>query len=153
MFYWIYDLSTEQLAVMMTVIFVGFSWVGAIVFRPILRIFVRSAGGTNDVVGYVLSCFCVFYGLLLGLIAVAAYTNYSQVDSAVQSEAALLEALYEDVSSYPEPHGQNLRWLLRDYCRYEIKYAWPRGLISRASTRRATRNSSPGSGRSGVATA
>jgi hypothetical protein len=32
---------------------------------------------------------------------------------------------FEDVSGYPEPYGQNLRWLLRDYCRYEIKYAWP----------------------------
>jgi Protein of unknown function (DUF4239) len=124
-FYWIYDISTETLAVLMTIVFVGFSWLGAIVVRPILRIFVRSAAGTNDVVGYILSCFCVFYGLLLGLIAVAAYQNYSQVDSAVQSEAALLEALYEDVSTYPEPYGQNLRWLLRDYCRYEIKYAWP----------------------------
>jgi Protein of unknown function (DUF4239) len=56
---------------------------------------------------------------------VAAYQDYSAVDSAVQSEAALLETLYDDVSAYPEPHSQNLRWLLRDYCRYEIKYAWP----------------------------
>jgi hypothetical protein len=124
-FYWIYDISTETLAILMTIIFVGFSWLGAIVVRPILRMFVRAAAGTNDVVGYILSCFCVFYGLLLGLIAVAAYQDYSQVDSAVQSEAALLETLYEDVSTYPEPHGQNLRWLLRDYCRYEITYAWP----------------------------
>jgi hypothetical protein len=125
LFYWIYDLSTETLAVLMTATFVGFSWLGAIVVRPILRVFVRAAAGTNDVVGYILSCFCVFYGLLLGLIAVAAYEDYAQVDSAVQSEAALLETLYEDVSSYPEPASQNLRWQLRDYCRYEIKYAWP----------------------------
>jgi hypothetical protein len=80
-FYWIYDISTERLAVLMTVVFVGFSWLGAIVIRPILRIFVRSSAGTNDVVGYVLSCFCVFYGLLLGLIAVAAYQDPSQVES------------------------------------------------------------------------
>jgi hypothetical protein len=105
LFYWIYDLSTETLAVLMTVVFVGFSWLGAIVVRPILRILVRSAAGTNDVVGYILSCFCVFYGLLLGLIAVAAYQNYAEVDAAVQSEAALLESLYDDVSTYPEPHG------------------------------------------------
>jgi Protein of unknown function (DUF4239) len=131
-FYWIYDLTTETLAVLMTTVFVGFSWFGAIVVRPILRLFVRSTSGTNDVVGYILSCFCVFYGLLLGLIAVAAYQNYSQVDSAVQLEAAQLEALYQDASSYPDPYGQNLRWLLRDYCRYEIKYAWPlyrRGIV------------------------
>jgi hypothetical protein len=140
-FYWIYDVSTEGLAVLMTVAFVGFSWFGAIVIRPILRLFVRSSAGTNDVVGYVLSCFCVFYGLLLGLIAVAAYQDYSQVDSAVQSEAALLETLYDDVSSYPEPFGQNLRWLLRDYCRYEIKYAWPeyrKGIVPEGGDTRIT---------------
>jgi hypothetical protein len=141
MFYWIYDISTETLAVLMTIIFVGFSWLGAIVVRPILRLFVRSISGTNDVVGYILSCFCVFYGLLLGLIAVAAYQSYSQVDSAVQSEAALLETLYEDVSTYPEPHGQNLRWMLRDYCRYEIKYAWPQyrqGIVPEGGDTRVT---------------
>jgi hypothetical protein len=43
----------------------------------------------------------------------------------VTREAAALSALYEDVSRYPEPHGQNLRWLLRDYTRYVINYAWP----------------------------
>jgi hypothetical protein len=77
LFYWIYDISTETLAVLMTVLFVGFSWCGTIVIRPILRIFVRSAAGTNDFVGYILSCSCAFCGLLLGLIAVAAYQNHS----------------------------------------------------------------------------
>jgi hypothetical protein len=91
LFYWIYDISTETFAVFMTVLFVGFSWCGTIVIRPILRIFVRSAAGTNGIVGYILSCFCVFYGLLLGLIAVAAYQNYADVDSVVQSEAAIRE--------------------------------------------------------------
>jgi hypothetical protein len=132
-FYWIYDIPTESLAVLMTVIFVGFSWLGCILVRPILRIFVRSGPGTNDVVGYVLSCFCVFYGLLLGLIAVAAYQNFTDVEATVQKEAAALFALYQDVSTYPEPHGQNLRWLLRDYCRFVVKYAWPgyrKGLVS-----------------------
>jgi hypothetical protein len=43
LFYWIYDLSTETLAVVMTIVFVGFSWFGAIVIRPMLRLFVRSA--------------------------------------------------------------------------------------------------------------
>jgi hypothetical protein len=131
-FYWIYDISTESLALLMTAVFVGFSWFGAIFIRPILRLFVRSDSGTNDVVGYILSCFCVFYGLLLGLIAVAAYQNFSDVESNVQKEAAILDTLYEDVTTYPEPIGQNLRWLLRDYCRYEIKYAWPayrKGLV------------------------
>jgi hypothetical protein len=55
----------------------------------------------------------------------------------VTREAAALSALYEDASNYPAPHGQNLRWLLRDYTRYVIKYAWPlqrRGIVPEEGT-------------------
>lgn len=125
MFYWIYDIPTEQLAALISGGFVVFFSIGCIVVRPILRLLVRARSGTNDIVGYVLSCFCVLYGLLLGLIAVAAYQNFSQVEANVSREAVALIALYQDVKGYPEPDGQNLRWLLRDYTRYVVKYAWP----------------------------
>jgi Protein of unknown function (DUF4239) len=125
LFYRIYDLSITQLAVLCAVIFVGFSWFGAIFIRPVLRAMVRTGDGSNDVVGYIVSCFCVFYGLLLGLIAVAAYQNLGTVEQDVNREAASLGALHQDVSTYPAPHGQNLRWLLSDYTRFVIKYSWP----------------------------
>jgi hypothetical protein len=114
MFYWIYDIPTESMAILFAVVFVGFYWAGCILLRPVLRMFVRAREGTNEVVGNVLSCFCVFYGLLLGLLAVAAYQNYSQVESNVANEASSLNALYRDVASYREPHGQIAR-LLRLY--------------------------------------
>lgn len=133
MFYWIYDVPTYQLGILMSVVFVGFSWAGVILVRPFMRLFVlRRREDANDVVGYIISCFCVFYGLLLGLIAVAAYQNYSEVEASVSNEAAALAALYEDVSVYEDPYGQDLRWLLRDFCRYTIRYGWPeyqKGLI------------------------
>ena len=124
-FYWIYDLPSWKASLVFIATFVGFYWVGSILVRPLLRQFVRHTPGQNDIVGYILSCFCVFYGLLLGLIAVTAYQNVSDASENVTREAAALSALYEDVSRYPEPHGQNLRWLLRDYTRYVINYAWP----------------------------
>jgi hypothetical protein len=125
MFYWIYDIPTSILGGLFAAAFVGFFWVGCVLLRPFLRVFVRARHGTNEIVGHVLSCFCVFYGLLLGLLAVAAYQNFSQVEFAVSQEASSLVALYRDVESFPEPHAENLRWLLQDYCRYVIKYAWP----------------------------
>jgi hypothetical protein len=125
MFYWVYDLPTWQFGLLTTVSFVLLYWVGVIFVRPLLRLFVRSTPGLNDVVGYILSCFCVFYGLLLGLIAVTAYQNSAQTEATVTREAAALSALYEDVGGYPQPHAQNLRWLLRDYTRHTIRYAWP----------------------------
>jgi len=139
-FSWIYDVSPDRLALLLIAVFVGFYWAGLILLRPILRQFVKNTRGANDIVGYILSCFCVFYGLLLGLIAVTAYQGVSEAGSNVTREAAALSALYEDVSRYPDPYGQNLRWLLRDYTRYVIKYAWPlqqRGIVPEEGTIRA----------------
>ena len=139
-FFWIYDLPPTRAAALFIAAFVGFYWIGSILVRPLLRQFVKHTPGQNDIVGYVLSCFCVFYGLLLGLIAVTAYQNVADAGENVTREAAALSALYEDVSRYPEPHRQNLRWLLRDYTRYVIKYAWPlqqRGIIPEEGTIRA----------------
>ena len=138
--YWLYDIPPTRLSLLFIATFVGFYWLGSILLRPVLRQFVKNTAGSNDIVGYVLSCFCVFYGLLLGLIAVTAYQNVSDAAANVTREAAALSALYEDVSQYPEPHGQNLRWLLRDYTRYVIKYAWPlqqRGIVPEEGTIRA----------------
>lgn len=122
---WIYETPIRSLAIWVAVIFVGYCWLGGTLLRPILRPFVRSRHSGNEIVGYVLSSFGVFYGLLLGLIAVAAYQNFSRVESNVVEEVSSLETLYEGVSTFPEPHGQNLSWLLRDYCRWVIKYGWP----------------------------
>ena len=120
----LYNLPLNTIVLLTAIIFVGCCWLGCIFVRPFLRLFVKSRGGSNEVVGNVLSCFGVFYGLLLGLIAVASYQNLSEVENNVAREVASLDALHQDVSTYPAPHGQNLRWLLREYCRYVFKYAW-----------------------------
>jgi hypothetical protein len=123
--YWIYDVPTPTLALLFALVFVGFSWLGTVLIRPLLRPFIRSRNGANDLVGYVLSCFCVFYGLLLGLLAVAAYQNYSQVEATVAQESGSLGTLYRSVSGYPEPERSDLQAILRDHCRYVIEEAWP----------------------------
>ncbi|MFN9913123.1 MAG: hypothetical protein ACK53L_11090, partial [Pirellulaceae bacterium] len=73
-------------------------------------------------------------GLLLGLLAVAAYQNFRDVENVVAGEASSLAALATDVSAYPEPERKNLIWLLRDYCRDLVKITWPyqrRGIVSK----------------------
>lgn len=122
---WLYDTPLGSLAVLTAIVFVGAAWLGTILLRPVLRIFVRSRTGANDVVGYFLSSFGVLYGILLGLTAVAAYQNWSQVDANVTREASSLVSLFQAVSTYPEPHRQNLRRLLRELNRYEIEEEWP----------------------------
>ena len=101
MFYWIYDISTVSLAALLAGFFVGFSWLGAILVRPFLDWFVRGEPQRNDLIGFILSCYGVFYGLLLGLIAVAAYQNYAETEATVNQEAAAVTALYRDFDVLP----------------------------------------------------
>jgi len=121
----IYELPIETLATLVAIAFVGSYWAGCIVIRPFLRIFVRAKGGENAIVGNVLSAFGVLYGLLLSLIAVAAYQNLSEVDYEVTAEAAALLSLHRDASDMPSPRREQLQSLLRDYCRSIIDEEWP----------------------------
>ncbi len=90
----LYNLPLGALATVTAIAFVGFYWIGCFLLRPFLRVFVRADGGENDIVGNVLSAFGVFYGLLLSLIAVAAYQNLSRVEVEVSTEASAFLAVY-----------------------------------------------------------
>jgi hypothetical protein len=139
MFDRIYDLSTRALMGLFCLIVVGFTWAGAILIRPLLRLLIRGRQGLNDLIGSILSCSCAFYGLLLGLIAVAADQNLSDTDRTASQEAAALTALDRDISSYPRPDRGELQHLLREDTRSVIEEDWPaqrRGLVVAATTER-----------------
>ena len=141
MFYRIYNIPTWVLAGLFAVSFVGVTWLGIFLTRPHLRRWVEPQADWNDVMGYVLSCHGVLYGILLGLIAVGTYQNFSAVEESIGQEASALAALYRDVSSYPETIRGELQALLREYCRYVIEEAWPahrRGLIPEGGTERVS---------------
>ena len=79
----------------------------------------------NEVVSYYLSTVAIFYGIMLGLIAVSVWEGYNAAVTAVATEAGTLSALYRDVTGYPEPDRSALQADLREYTRYEIEVAWP----------------------------
>jgi hypothetical protein len=125
MFFWIYDIPIWNLALGFTALFVGVTWFGILFISPILRLWFGGQEGLNDLVGYTLSAFGVFYGLLLGLLAVSTYQNSSDLEGIVASEAAALASLWRDVSNYPEPASTQMHDQLRTYTRFLIDEAWP----------------------------
>ena len=132
MFFWIYDIPNWQVALLFATVFIGFTWVGLLLARPTVRRWVGPQPGVNDLISYVLSSYCVFYGLMLGLVAVGTTQNFAEIEKTVGQEAAALAGLYRDISSYPEPIRGELQSSLRDYCRYVIDKAWPdqrRGVV------------------------
>jgi hypothetical protein len=125
MFFWVYDVPNWQLAVLFCVVSILFSCVSIVVARPVVRRKLGPQPASNDIVSYFLSAYGVFYGLMLGLIAVGTYESFADVDGVVAGEAAALAAVYNDASMYPEPIRSTLQERLRDYTRLLIEKVWP----------------------------
>lgn len=141
MFYWIYDYPTQYIGALFALAFVAVTVGGIFLLRPLFRSWIHGEPKNNDMVGLALSSFSVFYGLLVGLIAVAAYQNYSTVSDVVDKEASSLAALYRDVGGYPHPMSDMLQDELREYARYTIEDGWPlqtRGVVPTGGTARIT---------------
>jgi hypothetical protein len=79
----------------------------------------------SEFTGAMMQCVMVFYGLAVALIAVSVSQTYSDASKIVSGEASALNALYRDVSSYPEPIRIDLQQALREYTEQVIHGAWP----------------------------
>ena len=109
--YWIYDYPSWAIALLFVAVFVGVTWVGIFVTRATVHSWIRRETGANEMVGSALSSFLVLFGLLLGLVAVATYQNYSSVGD-------IVDRLYRDFGAYPQP--------MRDRVHYAIEDGWPK---------------------------
>ena len=125
MLFWLYDLPLPLMAVLICLPCLAFAWGGLVALRPFVRRWLGPQPGANDLVSTFLSAYGVFYGLMLGLIAVATYQNFSAVETAVQREAAAVAGLYRDVSGHPQPARDQIQTVIRDYTRFVIEEAWP----------------------------
>ena len=142
MFYWIYDFSPLISGSIFVTGFIAISFLCLYLFSRILRPTIHKNTQNNEMVSLMLSSFLGLYALLLGLLAVAAYQNLSEVTGVVSDEASSLGAFYRDVQAYPEPARALLQNQLRDYTRYTIDRAWPeqqKGGILTEGTHRITR--------------
>jgi hypothetical protein len=121
----LYNLSAIQLATLVCTAFVLFSWVGAIFIRPFFRLLVRSQPDLNTVLGNVISMYGIFYGILMGLLAVSAYQNKAIVEKSITAEGTTVAALFRNLTAYPEKARRPLQESLRDYTQFVIDNEWP----------------------------
>jgi hypothetical protein len=121
----VYDVPTRTLALYMSLLAVGLMLFGLLVVKPILRMLIGAGPDFNQTVSYGTASFGLFYGLLLGLLTVAAYQNTERVKVGVLAEATALGALYADMNTYPEPLRTEMQEMLRDYVLFTIGKDWP----------------------------
>ena len=119
-----------------------FAVVGLLVVRRRLMPRFRLEGGESDFTGAMLQSVMVFYGLAAALIAVTVFQTYSDTTKVVTEEATALNAIYRDVTSYPDPIRTDLQQQLRDYTDQVIHQAWPlqqKGMIPTAGIEHMSR--------------
>jgi hypothetical protein len=128
---WVYQMSNWFLGALVVSVFTGLSLAGLSLTRP----WVGSLDSHhNDMVASFAASAGVLYAVLLAMIAVASWNNYTTTDAYVSQEADLVHSLFRDIEGYPRPERDQLRALLREYVDNVIHTEWPalqRGLTDR----------------------
>ncbi len=123
--YWVYNLPNWLFEFLTVGIFVAFSLAGMFLTRArVRRMHVERS--YNDIVGFYLAGITVLYGVSLGLLAIGAWSTYTETEGKVAQEAADLSTLYRSVSGLPEPSRSLLQDDLRYYTRQVIDVGWPK---------------------------
>jgi hypothetical protein len=101
------------------------SWGILLLVRP----WVQRTAATNPewdrILGYAMSSYGIFYGILLALVAVSVYENFQRVDNVVLEEVSALATFYRAVSDYPAPYDSELQEQLLLYTEGVITIDWP----------------------------
>jgi hypothetical protein len=122
---WYYNLPAWVNLPVFVVVFVGVSLLLLVALRPWVRRVARPPEEWDRVLGYGITFYGLFYGITLGLIAVAAFQNFIRVETVVEAEAATLARFYQDVSGLPDPLSTQLQDLMRTYTQHVITVDWP----------------------------
>jgi hypothetical protein len=120
----VYDIPAGELATLFSIVAIGAVLIGILIVKPILRLLFGTGPEFNENLNFGAAGFNLFYGLLLGLLTVAAYQNNERVRQAIQAEATAIGSLYAGMRSYPEPVQSDVQALLRDYTLFTIEADW-----------------------------
>ena len=137
-FYWVYDIPNWEFALLTVGTFIIVAIGGLFAFRRVVQ---RNEipQSHNDIVSFYMAGLTAIYGITLGLIAIGAWQNLSDVDANVSKEASTIAAVLQDIKFIPEPYGDSLKAQLKEYTRYTIEDSWPQqrqGIVPHGGTSR-----------------
>ena len=122
---WLYEVSSLTAALVMLVFIECIALLGLLFVRSVVTPKFRYHEGTHEAVSGTVQAIGVFYGITVGLIAVAVWNTNTNAADLVSKEAASIASLYRDVTGYPSPARDELRSKLREYTEFVINDAWP----------------------------
>ena len=122
---WLYEVTPLYSALLIVAFVELLSLAGLLAARRYLIPRFHFGTGINDAVSGTVQAIGVFYGITVGLIAVAVWNTNSSASDLVSREASAIGSLYRDVSGYPSPLREELQGILRQYTVFIIDDAWP----------------------------
>jgi hypothetical protein len=122
---WFYGLPEPVSLPLFVGLFVILSLVALLVLRPLVRRLAADHEEWDRVLGYAIASFGLFYGILLALVAVSVYTNFTDVHQDVLNETSQLAALYRDTSGFPHDQAAPMQDDLRAYVHAVVAKDWP----------------------------
>lgn len=121
---WLYEVSPRTAALIMVVFIECIALIGLLLVRHFVIPRLRYHEGTHEAVSGTVQAIGVFYGITVGLIAVAVWNTNSNASELVSKEAASIAMVHRDLSGYPSPLREELRAKLREYIVFVVDQAW-----------------------------
>jgi hypothetical protein len=132
---WLHELPIVLGAGLVSLCFLIPTLIGSALLQPIVARLLRGEKDPNTLVGLLLNSFTLYYGVLLALLSIAVFGNYTKAQDSIGREASSVIALYRDVGGYPEPIRTALTDLLRQYVEEETGPGWRAQYRGGVSTR------------------
>lgn len=122
---WLYKIQPFYTSIILLLVIEAASMIGLFLARRFLLPRLTYHDGANDAVSGTVQAIGVFYGITVGLIAVAVWSTNSSASELVSKEASAIGGLYRDVGGYPSPLREDLRAKLREYTEQVLQQDWP----------------------------
>lgn len=130
MFIFIRHFTEAQMAMIFCTGYVTLTVVAIFLLRPYSRRWIHNRRNSNDILGSAQQSFAAFYGILLALIAVEAYQDFSAAKQIVSNKAQTFATLYENLEAFPQPLRVTLQQELHDYAAETVETHWPKDRFS-----------------------
>lgn len=122
---WFYDTSVFITLPLFVGGFVLVSCLVVLALRPVVQRLVDDSQQWDRALGHVINTFGVFFGILLALVALSVYENFTETHSATLDEAAEISALYRDTTGLPDEVGDQMRAAIHSYVHTVINEDFP----------------------------
>jgi hypothetical protein len=122
---WAYSIPHWLLALIMVAGFVALSLAGLVLVRRYIVPRIRYHDGVNDAISGSVQSIGVFYGITVGLIAVAVWTSHSNAEDLTSMEASQIACVYRDAHAFPESVRTPLETSIYDYTVAVVEHEWP----------------------------